>query len=227
MTDITYTLTDVARMAGVKPRTIQFWTTNNVLVCDPETRHAGPGVRRQYELSECVVAAVLGVLSGLSVSVGRLGQAAATVRQCINLLPNEGPSYRGEVTRAVSGKADALQEALQKWKGAYHKKTGQNPSKDQIDTKSKEIGRELQYERGSYQQYERWNALWTALENREEAYILMHYDAAKGWALAEVGPADFILEVTPMGKMVPNSWGAFFIINTADLFRNFPPSNGK
>jgi len=222
VSESTYTVADVAHMAGVKTRTIQFWTMNNVLICDPETRHGGPGVRRRYEFTECVVAAVIGVLSELSVPVGRLSAAAEAIRLCLNLLPNQGAEKRKQAVKEATEKQDLLQESLDDWIHQQSERNNSRLSKKDVENKVNVLSKELNYHPGSFKDVDRWHALWTAIEEREETYILMHYDNSKGWSLTEVGSANFVFEVSSIKRMMPNSWGAIFIINTLDLLRRFP-----
>jgi len=80
----TYTLSEVSRLTGVKPRTIQFWTQSGVIRCDPETEHGGPGVPRRYPEDEVAIALVVGEISRMPLQVGALREIADRLREIIH-----------------------------------------------------------------------------------------------------------------------------------------------
>ena len=101
----TYTLSDISRLTGVKPRTIQFWTNNGVIDCDPETRHGGPGVRRRYSEDEVMIALVVGEISRMPLQVGALREIAGRLRDIATVGArmgfknfDEAADYRDELT---------------------------------------------------------------------------------------------------------------------------------
>lgn len=82
-----FTISQISEVTGLKTRTIQFWTLNGVIECDPETRHGGPGVPRTYSLLEASIAAILAKFSNVSLPVGELLQITEKIRN-IWLEPN-------------------------------------------------------------------------------------------------------------------------------------------
>lgn len=75
------TLSELSKLVGVKPRTIQFWTINDVIRCTEETKHSGPGSPRQYVETEVAIAAVMAKLSMVALPVGELKQIAQAMRE--------------------------------------------------------------------------------------------------------------------------------------------------
>ena len=88
MTDIT--LSQLVKCTGLKPRTLQFWTLNGVIHCDPETKHGGPGVPRRYGEDEAAIALVLGQIIKMPLQIGALREISQGLREVINTGPAEG-----------------------------------------------------------------------------------------------------------------------------------------
>lgn len=78
------TLSDLARLTGLKPRTLQFWTSSGVLVPEAGTRHGGPGVHRKYGRSEIIISAILAKMSHFNFQVGILNWFATEIRKSID-----------------------------------------------------------------------------------------------------------------------------------------------
>lgn len=76
----TFTVADVANASGAKTRSVQHWTLNAALYCDPETKHEGSGVRRRYSAEEAAIACVLAKVAQRTISVGELIKIGDTLR---------------------------------------------------------------------------------------------------------------------------------------------------
>jgi len=81
--DAPYTLSDLVRLTGLKPRTLQFWTLNGVIECDPDSAHGGPGKPRRYPDHEAAIAIVLAEITRIPLQVGALKEIAQLVRKII------------------------------------------------------------------------------------------------------------------------------------------------
>ncbi len=88
VTDIT--LSRLAKCTGIRPRTLQFWTLNGVIQCDPETVHGGPGVPRRYSEDEVAVALVLSEIIRMPLQVGALREIAERFREIMHYGPENG-----------------------------------------------------------------------------------------------------------------------------------------
>ena len=88
VTDIT--LSQLAKCTGLKPRTLQFWTLNGVIQCDPETEHGGPGVPRRYSEDEVATALVLSEIIRMPLQVGALREIAERFREIMRYGPENG-----------------------------------------------------------------------------------------------------------------------------------------
>ncbi len=88
VTDIT--LSQLAKCTGIRPRTLQFWTLNGVIQCDPETVHGGPGVPRRYSEDEVAVALVLSEIIRMPLQVGALHEIAERFREIMRYGPENG-----------------------------------------------------------------------------------------------------------------------------------------
>jgi hypothetical protein len=65
---------------AIKPRTLQFWTANDVLKTTTPGAKAGSGVHRRYSAGEVEIAAILAEVSRYGVSVGTLRGLASWIR---------------------------------------------------------------------------------------------------------------------------------------------------
>ena len=88
MADIT--LSQLVKCTGLKPRTLQFWTLNRVIYCDPETEHGGPGVPRRYTKNEVAIALVLSEVIRMPLQVGALREIAERLREIMYYGPKNG-----------------------------------------------------------------------------------------------------------------------------------------
>ena len=71
-----FTLAQVAEITGAKPRTIQFWADNGVLVPSTATQRAGRGTHRRFSRAETIFATIVHGFARQNVSLGRLVQLA-------------------------------------------------------------------------------------------------------------------------------------------------------
>ena len=88
VTDIT--LSQLAMCTGLKPRTLQFWTLNGVIQCDPKTEHGGPGVPRRYSEDEVATALVLSEIIRMPLQVGALREIGERFREIMRYGPENG-----------------------------------------------------------------------------------------------------------------------------------------
>lgn len=114
-----YSLSDVCRATGTRPRTVQFWTSSGVIKADPDTLHGGPGVPRKYSLYEAQVAAVLSEVNKFHLQVGMLRYLAEYLRRI----------FTTELDYNFNNAAQALQYAKEAHrKRAHGKRAGNTPS---------------------------------------------------------------------------------------------------
>ena len=112
MKDIT--LSQLVKCTGLKPRTLQFWTLNGVIHCDPETQHGGPGVPRRYSEDEVAIALILSEVIRMPLQVGALREIAGRVREIVHFGPENGVT--DPVHWRTSDDRDALFEKCLKLK---------------------------------------------------------------------------------------------------------------
>lgn len=84
------TVSRLAKITGVKPRTIQFWTAEGVLKCDPDTLAAGKGVSREYPDDEVAIALVLSEIVRIPIGTRSLKEIAERLREIIRYGPDQG-----------------------------------------------------------------------------------------------------------------------------------------
>lgn len=84
------TVKQLSGLTGVKPRTLQFWTMNGVIECDPETKHEGPGKPRRYGEDEAAIALVLGGIIRMPLQVRALREIAQRLREIMKAGPQNG-----------------------------------------------------------------------------------------------------------------------------------------
>lgn len=76
----TYTLSQLAAATGLKPRTLQFWTSSHVLQPEASTLHGGPGTHRRYTERELALAAILAPINSLGLQIGTLRSISEYIR---------------------------------------------------------------------------------------------------------------------------------------------------
>ena len=84
------TLSRLAKCTGLKPRTIQFWTAEGVLNCDPDTHGAGKGVAREYPDGEVAIALILSEIVRIPIGARSLKEIAERLRDIMRCGPNQG-----------------------------------------------------------------------------------------------------------------------------------------
>jgi hypothetical protein len=97
MTD--YTLSDLARATGAKPRSIQLWADAGVIKADASTERSGSGTHRRFGRQEAIVACIVAPFAEQKVAIGGLIQIAQGIRGSF------------EVAQRTGGKIDFLKDA--------------------------------------------------------------------------------------------------------------------
>lgn len=223
MEDRTFLVADVASMAGLKPRTVQFWTLNGVIECDPATRHGGSGVKRRYELPEVVIAAFLGVIARLSVPVGQLKQAAQKIREVLLLHPQmDKESRRRIVDDMQSRHSDALDTFYSRMENEV---LSRELSDEEFRAEEKRIRGEEREKHGiaagEMDAVYMWDTLWTAIEGGKEAMLILSNSDDESWSV--LGVNDYFMTDKEIHlSEVPDAWGAVFLIRSSEALRNMP-----
>ncbi len=91
------TLSELAALTGVKPRTLQFWTQSNVLVPLKATKHGGPGVHRKYDTQEVTIAFIMAELSRYNLQVATLIAVSQEIRRAFELVQTLMPGHAADV----------------------------------------------------------------------------------------------------------------------------------
>lgn len=79
----TFTLAEVARRSGARPRSVQLWADAGVLRSVQGTQHGGSGRHRKFLANESEIAALLVPLGNLGIPVGWLGRFSNIMRNAI------------------------------------------------------------------------------------------------------------------------------------------------
>lgn len=74
-------LSELAKLTGMKPRTLQFWAASGAIIPEEGTKHGGPGVHRKYPQAEVEIACVLAAISSFNLQVGALIAIANKLRE--------------------------------------------------------------------------------------------------------------------------------------------------
>src|SRR5690349_8857885 len=98
-----FTLSDLARITGAKPRSIQLWADAGVIRPAKSTQRAGSGTHRVFDRTEAMVACVIAFFAGRKVSIGGLVQVASQVR-ALAKLPGLSRGQVDVLETAASGK---------------------------------------------------------------------------------------------------------------------------
>jgi hypothetical protein len=99
-----YTVTDIARIAGANPRSVQHWAASGILIAKPETNRAGTGNRRLFAADEAIIACVLQPLVERQTPVGEMQRIAFLIR---DELLTRGPVRRGLLNKMILGSTQA------------------------------------------------------------------------------------------------------------------------
>ncbi len=105
----TITLSKLAKVTGLAPRTLQFWTSNRVLEPVVGTLHGGSGRHRRYPERETDIAKILAELGGFSVQIGTLSSLATHLRQVLGVGAAYGFSRPEDADQALN--ADCVRAA--------------------------------------------------------------------------------------------------------------------
>jgi DNA-binding transcriptional MerR regulator len=101
-----FSVAEIERRTGVARRTLQFWSDNGVLVSVAD-RHSGSGNPRYYSREELGIAALLGLLFALGVTVGILRRTAEILRAAF-VIRQPGTVLVDDEMRAAAGIGRAL-----------------------------------------------------------------------------------------------------------------------
>jgi DNA-binding transcriptional MerR regulator len=75
-----YTLSELAKITGAKPRSIQLWADAGIIKAAAATERAGSGTHRRFSRQEAVIACVLATFADQKIAIGGLSQIARWVR---------------------------------------------------------------------------------------------------------------------------------------------------
>jgi DNA-binding transcriptional MerR regulator len=87
-TFMSYSISDIARITGLKIRTVQFWADKQLLRATPLTTDAGKGNHRSFSADELLVACLvhplsLGQKGNQGRPIGELKEAAKSIRNLV------------------------------------------------------------------------------------------------------------------------------------------------
>jgi hypothetical protein len=75
-----YSLADLARITGAKPRSVQLWADAGVVKAIPETERAGSGTHRQFTRDEAMIACIVAAFAERKVAIGGLIEIGEAIR---------------------------------------------------------------------------------------------------------------------------------------------------
>ncbi|MCH8096466.1 MAG: MerR family transcriptional regulator [Proteobacteria bacterium] len=213
VTDIT--LSQLAKCTGLRPRTLQFWTLNGVIQCDPETEHGGPGVPRRYSEDEVAVALVLSEIIRMPLQVGALREIAERFREIMHFGPENG------ITDPVHWETSHDEEKL--WDEAWELAKSQ-------DWKVKNQGIQLKKKHHALRD---WAKLQLAIRGIrslvipdygrqpvEEQILELAVDDIGRWRLSIEHAGHYSEEVTD--KQAPPVWSLRLLLNLTRIFTRMP-----
>lgn len=99
-----YTVTDLARIAGANPRSVQHWAASRILLAKPQTDRAGTGTARLFGADEAVIACLMQALLERQTPVGEMLRVGFVIR---DELLTRGPMRRGLLGRIARGEVQA------------------------------------------------------------------------------------------------------------------------
>lgn len=99
-----YTVTEIARIAGAKPRSVQHWAASGILLPSPQTDRQGTGTARRFEGDEVVIACLMQPLLERQISIGEMLGIAFVIR---DQLLTRGPARRALLGQIIRGERQA------------------------------------------------------------------------------------------------------------------------
>ncbi len=99
-----YSVTDIARVTGANPRSVQHWAASKLLIAKSETDRKGTGNRRLFAFDEALIACVLQPLAERQTPVGEMQRIAFLIRD--HLLTG-GVARRGLLNKMILGSTQA------------------------------------------------------------------------------------------------------------------------
>ena len=105
------TLSDIVKVTGAKPRTVQFWADAGVIIPDLGSDREGSGRHRQFSKDEMVIACIIAVFAAEKVAIGSLRQISKYVRDIQR--GDEGTDRERElISAALAGTETAFVEVM-------------------------------------------------------------------------------------------------------------------
>ncbi|MCK1330273.1 hypothetical protein IVB57_18260 [Bradyrhizobium sp. CW9] len=95
-----YTLSDLSRAAGARPRSVQLWADAGIIKAASATDRAGSGTHRRFSRQEVIIACIVAAFAEQKIAIGGLTQIANRLRAL------------SELRDRTQGKIDFLEEAL-------------------------------------------------------------------------------------------------------------------
>ncbi len=99
-----YSVTDIARIAGANPRSVQHWAASKLLIAKSETDRKGTGNRRLFAADEALIACVLQPLAERQTPVGEMQRIAFLIR---DHLLTRGVARRALLNKVILGSTQA------------------------------------------------------------------------------------------------------------------------
>lgn len=99
-----YSVTDLARIAGANPRSVQHWAASRILLAKPQTDRAGTGTRRLFSADEAIIACVMQALLERQTPVGEMLRVGFVIR---DELLTKGFVRRGLAGKMIRGETQA------------------------------------------------------------------------------------------------------------------------
>jgi hypothetical protein len=98
-------VTELAKIAGAAPRSVQHWAASGVLFPSPETNRQGIGSRRLFPPDEVVIACIMQPLASRQAPIGELLRVAQIIRN--ELLVGRLIGRRALLRTIIAGTCDA------------------------------------------------------------------------------------------------------------------------
>ncbi len=230
MEDIT--LSQLVECTGLKPRTLQFWTLNGVILCYPETQHGGPGVPRRYPGEEAVVALILSQISRVPLQLRAVKEIADRLRKIINFGPTVGvtdPMWWDTSDEGEYALRDKIEETKEEAARLRHQGVSHNEATWKKEQEHTELVRQF---RG----LEDWAPMQIAIQSlrrehwagghrqydpRDDRMLELTVDDADRWQL-KLAHADLYMGGSSTEEEAVPVWQIRFLLNLDRLFIRLP-----
>ena len=225
-------LGELVKCTGLKARTIQFWTSERILLCEQETRHGGPGVSRLYPEGEIAIALILSQVTRVPLQLRAVKEIADRLREIINFGPTVGvtdPMWWDSSDDGTYAMYDKMKKVEQEVKDLRQKGLASNEACWEKSQEHTELARQFNGLRDwapmqiaiQSLQREHWAGGRRQYDPKSDRMLELTVDDADRWQL-KLEHADLYMGGSSTDEGPVPVWQIRFLLNLDRLFSRLP-----